>query len=59
MLSSAAAADTIVAKDNTPKDGKYEVVMPVAFPDEAAEDAKRWVGPGRRDVRTCGLRRGG
>jgi len=40
MLSSAAAADAVVAKDNTPKDGKYEVVMPVAFPDEGTFD---WV----------------
>jgi len=34
MLQAAATADAAVAASKEPKDGKYEVMMPVAFPDE-------------------------
>lgn len=34
LLQGAAAADVSVTASRTPKDGKYEIAMPVAFPDE-------------------------
>jgi len=34
LLQAAAASDVSVAASKVPKDGKYEVMMPVAFPDE-------------------------
>eukprot|EP00420_Gonyaulax_spinifera_P029359 CAMPEP_0197877918 /NCGR_PEP_ID=MMETSP1439-20131203/6460_1 /TAXON_ID=66791 /ORGANISM="Gonyaulax spinifera, Strain CCMP409" /LENGTH=861 /DNA_ID=CAMNT_0043497297 /DNA_START=57 /DNA_END=2639 /DNA_ORIENTATION=+ len=34
MLGAAATADSKVNKPTLPKDGKYDVIMPVAFPDE-------------------------
>jgi len=34
MLQGAAASDATVSPSTAPKDGKYEVMMPVAFPDE-------------------------
>lgn len=37
-LQSAAASDAEVSKTSLPKDGKYEVVFPVAFPDEGTFD---------------------
>merc|ERR1711979_71538 len=33
-LSTASTADVVVNKPSTPEDGKYEVMFPVAFPDE-------------------------
>merc|ERR1719331_1748990 len=38
MVQGAAASDVTVATSAEPKDGKYEVVMPVAFPDEGTFD---------------------
>jgi len=37
-LGSAAASDVTVAPSKAPKDGKYDVVMPVGFPDEGTFD---------------------
>jgi len=34
MIQGAATADAVVAEAAAPKDGKYEVLVPVAFPDE-------------------------
>merc|ERR1719218_258215 len=38
MLQEAAASDCSVTTSKDPKDGKYEVVMPVGFPDEGTFD---------------------
>jgi hypothetical protein len=38
MLQGAANSDVSVAASKEPKDGKYEVVLPVAFPDEGTFD---------------------
>merc|ERR1719486_126967 len=38
MLQGAANSDVTVAATKEPKDGKYEVVVPVAFPDEGTFD---------------------
>jgi len=38
MLQSAAASDVTAAPSKQPKDGKYDVVMPVGFPDEGTFD---------------------
>mmetsp|Transcript_109157 Transcript_109157/g.204746 ORF Transcript_109157/g.204746 Transcript_109157/m.204746 type:complete len:858 (-) Transcript_109157:335-2908(-) len=38
LLGSAAKADTAATLLSTPKDGKYELVLPVAFPDEGTFD---------------------
>eukprot|EP00932_Pfiesteria_piscicida_P020868 SRR837773.7669.p1 GENE.SRR837773.7669~~SRR837773.7669.p1 ORF type:complete len:516 (+),score=109.15 SRR837773.7669:139-1548(+) len=38
MLGSAAKDDVVVVKKSEPKGGKYEVVLPVAFPDEGTFD---------------------
>jgi len=38
MLQGAAASDVTVLASKAPKDGKFEVVMPVAFPDEGTFD---------------------
>eukprot|EP00927_Polykrikos_kofoidii_P065901 TRINITY_DN615_c0_g5_i1.p1 TRINITY_DN615_c0_g5~~TRINITY_DN615_c0_g5_i1.p1 ORF type:complete len:1042 (-),score=181.47 TRINITY_DN615_c0_g5_i1:74-3022(-) len=37
-LQDAAQADVFVAKDPTPKDGKYDVIFPVCLPDEGTFD---------------------
>merc|ERR1712066_235720 len=38
MLQAAAQADVVVTPSRAPKDGKYEVVLPVACPDEGTFD---------------------
>merc|ERR1719453_911618 len=38
MLQGASNSDVVVQASKTPKDGKHEVVMPVAFPDEGTFD---------------------
>jgi len=38
LLGNAASSDVDLAPNREPKDGKYEVVMPVAFPDEGTFD---------------------
>jgi len=38
LIQGAAASDVSVAATKTPQDGKYEILMPVAFPDEGTFD---------------------
>merc|ERR1719453_2553782 len=38
MIQGAAAADVVTGPSKEPSDGKYEVVLPVAFPDEGTFD---------------------